>query len=135
MLTRHVNRLFTMLRSSARTFQKVKSFKGGQVFWIAFLFQIVPLSPCMWGCNSFFSIFLLECQFVWVIAWFVVIFGINTMSDISKLLLHIILWAVRRVKLETILKYHEWYLCQISRTNHAIICLYYCPQKVCNFHM
>ena len=31
--------------------------------------------------------------------------------------------------------YHEWYLCQISRTNHAIICLYYYPQKVCNFHM
>ena len=38
-------------------------------------------------------------------------------------------------KFETILKYHEWYLCQISRTNHAIICLYYYPQKVCNFHM
>ena len=34
-----------------------------------------------------------------------------------------------------ILKYREWYLCQISRTNHAIICLYYYPQKVCNFHM
>ena len=32
-------------------------------------------------------------------------------------------------------KYHEWYLCQISRANHAIICLYYYPQKVCNFHM
>ena len=26
-----------------------------------------------------------------------------------------------RVKLETILKYHEWYLCQISRINHAIV--------------
>ena len=38
-------------------------------------------------------------------------------------------------KFETILKYHEWYLCQTSRTNHAIICLYYYPQKVCNFHM
>ena len=25
-------------------------------------------------------------------------------------------------------KYHEWYLCQISRTNHAIICLYFHPQ-------
>ena len=24
------------------------------------------------------------------------------------------------MKFETILKYHEWYLCQISRTNHAI---------------
>ena len=63
-----------------------------------------------------------------------VIFGINTTSDISKLL-YVISRAVRRVKFETILKYHEWYLCQISRTNHAIICLYYYPQKVCNFHM
>ena len=50
-----------------------------------------------------------------------VIFGINTMSDISKLL-YVISRAVRRVKFVTILKYHEWYLCQISRTNHAIIC-------------
>ena len=90
------------------------------------------------------------------------IFGINTTSDISKLLY---------VKFETILKYHEWYLCQISgtnlaspadilrgasripsprregtrdalrmstgeaSTNHAIIWLYYYPQKVCNLHM
>ena len=30
-----------------------------------------------------------------------------------------------RVKFETILKYHNWYLYQISHTNHAIICLYY----------
>ena len=41
--------------------------------------------------------------------------------------------AVRRVKFETIWKYHEWYLCEISRTNHAIICLYYYPQKVVIF--
>ena len=47
---------------------------------------------------------------------------------ISKLL-YVISRAVRRVKFETILKYHEWYLCQISRTNHAIICLYYYPQR------
>ena len=73
-------------------------------------------------------------QNVYVIAWFVVIFGINTTSDISKLL-YVISRAVRRVKFVTILKYHKWYLCQISRTNHAIICLYYYPQKVCNFHM
>ena len=45
-------------------------------------------------------------------------------SDNSKLL-HVISRADRRVKFETILKYHEWYLCQTSRTNHAIICLYY----------
>ena len=36
----------------------------------------------------------------------VVIFGINTMSDISKLL-YVISRAVRRVKFEAILKYHE----------------------------
>ena len=35
------------------------------------------------------------------------------MSYISKLL-YVISRAGRRVKLETILKYHEWYLCQIS---------------------
>ena len=50
-------------------------------------------------------------------------------------LLYVISRAVRRVKYETILKYHERYLCQISRKNPAIICLYYYPQKVCNFHM
>ena len=60
--------------------------------------------------------------------------GVNTTSGISKLL-YLILRAVRGVKFEAMLKYHEWYLCQISRTNHAIICLYYYPQKVCNFHM
>ena len=41
-----------------------------------------------------------------LIAWFVVIFGINTTSDISKLLYEISR-AVRRVKFATILKYHE----------------------------
>ena len=52
------------------------------------------------------------------------IFGINTTSDISKLF-YIISRAVRRVKFEAILKYHKWYLCQISRTIHVINCLYY----------
>ena len=56
------------------------------------------------------------------------IFGINTMSDISKLL-YVISRAVRRVKFETILKYHEWSLCQISRTNHAIILFILLPAK------
>ena len=60
------------------------------------------------------------------------IFVINTTSDISKLL-YVISRAVRWVKFETILKYHKWYLCQMSRTNHAIICLYYYPQKVVIF--
>ena len=47
----------------------------------------------------------------------------------------IVIQNFTRVKFETILKYHNWYLYQISRTNHAIICLYYYRQKVCNFHM
>ena len=54
----------------------------------------------------------------------VVIFGINTTSDISKLF-YIFSRAVRRVKSGAIFKYHEWYLCQISRTVHAVYCLYY----------
>ena len=45
-------------------------------------------------------------------------------SAISKLF-HIISRFVRRVKFAAILKYHEWYLCQISRTIHAITCFYY----------
>ena len=49
------------------------------------------------------------------------IFGINTTDDISKLLC-VISRAVRRVKFETILKYHEWYLCQILCTNHTTTC-------------
>ena len=52
-------------------------------------------------------------ELVWVIAWFEVIFGINTTSDISKLF-YIISRAIRRVKFEAILKYHKWYLCQVS---------------------
>ena len=71
---------------------------------------------------------------VQVIAWFVVINGVNTTSDISKLL-YLISQAARRVKFETILKCHGWYLGQKSHTNHAIICLYYYPQRFCNFHM
>ena len=67
---------------------------------------------------------MMQCSSRQVIAWFVVIFGVNTMSDISKLL-NVISRAVRRVKCEPILKYHEWYLCQITHTNDAIICLYY----------
>ena len=66
--------------------------------------------------NLYFSNICIANGMIWSI------FGINTASDISKLLF------------ETILKYRKWYLCQISSTNHAIICLYYYPQKVCNFH-
>ena len=46
--------------------------------------------------------------------------GINTTSDISKLL-YVISRAVRRVKFETILTYQEWYLCQISRPKRGHI--------------
>ena len=63
--------------------------------------------------------------------WFGVIFGITTTGDTSKLL-YVISRVVRRVKFDTILKYHEGYLCQMSCTN-GIIRLY--PQKVGNFHM
>ena len=41
------------------------------------------------------------------------IFGINTTGGVSKLL-YVISRAVRRVKFETILKYHKWTLFQIS---------------------
>ena len=50
------------------------------------------------------------------------IFGINTTSDISKLF-YIISRASE--KFGAILKYYKWYLCQISRTIHAINCLYH----------
>ena len=54
------------------------------------------------------------------------IYGINTTGDINiSKLFYIISRAVRRVKFGTILKYYEWYLSRISRTIHAITCLYY----------
>ena len=62
------------------------------------------------------------------------IFGINTTNGISNLF-YVISRAVRGVKFETVLKYHERFLCQISRTDRTIICLYNYPLKVCNFHM
>ena len=37
--------------------------------------------------------------------------------------------VLRNLKIETILKYQKWYLCQISRTNHDIICIYYYSQN------
>ena len=52
-----------------------------------------------------------------VIAWFVVIFGIYTTSDILKLL-YVISRAVRRVKYETVLKYHEWYCSCLSSLHY-----------------
>ena len=66
-------------------------------------------------------------------AWFLVIFGINSTRDISKLL-YVISRAAGRVNFEKILKYHEWYLCQMSPTNHAIICLYY-YRNVREYHL
>ena len=43
------------------------------------------------------------------------IIGINTTTDILKLLYHVISRAIRQVKFETILKYHKWYLRQIVK--------------------
>ena len=60
-------------------------------------------------------------QFVQVIAWFVVIFGRNTASDFSKLL-YVISQAVRRVKFETILKYHK---CMVLMPNITYKSRYY----------
>jgi len=53
--------------------------------------------------------------------------------DISKLL-YVISQAAGRVNFETKLKYHECYLCQMSPTNHAIICLYY-YRNVREYHL
>ena len=46
------------------------------------------------------------------------IFGINTTSDISKLL-YVISRAVRRLKYETVLEYHEWY-CSCLSSLHCL---------------
>ena len=54
-----------------------------------------------------------------------------TTSAISKLF-HIISRFVRRVKFAAILKYHEWYLCQISRTIHAITFYYINTSEIPN---
>ena len=70
------------------------------------------------------SVILPSMLLVWVREWFVVIFGIITTSGISKLF-YIISRALRRVKFGAILNYHDWHLCQISHTIHAITCLYY----------
>ena len=79
--------------------------------------------------------FKLQPKFVYVKSGFVVIFGINATSDISKLL-YIISRAVRRVKFEiSRVVFLFVKICQISRTNHTNICLYCYPQKVCNFHI
>ena len=66
-------------------------------------------------------------------AWFVVIFGINSTRDISKLL-YVISRAAEQGNFQTILKYHDWYLYQMSPTNHAIICLYY-YRNVREYHL
>ena len=68
---------------------------------------------------------------VWVIAWFVVIFGIPRVifQNNCYMKVHEPLgeWNLR-------LFWNITFMPNIT-TNHAIICLYYYPQKVCNFHM
>ena len=51
------------------------------------------------------------------------IFGINTTSDISKLF-DKISRAARQVKFGTILKYHKWYLWQISHVQIMLLFVY-----------
>ena len=97
--------------------------------------QIVGTKSCAFSFRTFRSslnniaLICVECVFAGLCMG-------NSMicSDISRLS-EVISRAVRRGKIEIILKYHEWYLCQISRTNHAIICLYYYPPEVCDFHL
>ena len=62
------------------------------------------------------------------------IFGINTTSDISKLL-YVISRAVRRVKLETILKYHEWYYAKYHVQIMLLFVYFTTRKRVCNFYM
>ena len=62
------------------------------------------------------------------------IFGINTTSDISKLL-YVISQAVRRLKFETILKYRECYLCEFH-LQILLLFVYTATRKsFLNFHM
>ena len=69
----------------------------------------------------------LEYILVHVIASLVMIFGINI--TISR--------AVRRVKFETTLKFHEWYFMPniTYKSCYYLFTVYYYPQKVCHFHM
>ena len=62
------------------------------------------------------------------------IFGINDYECCFEIVIRNFTSREAR-KFGTILGYHERYLCQISRTNHAVVCLHYSSQKVCNFHM
>ena len=52
--------------------------------------------------------------------------GVNTMSEIISPVVNLRQFGNN---------HHKWYLYQISRTNHAIICLYYFPPRFCNFHI
>ena len=109
------NRVFTMLLQTNLIYGT--QHKGKKVHWTEKSLLLKLLLPSQLRPYP---------GFVYVIAWFLAIFGINTTSDISKLLF-VISRAVRRVKFETILKYHKWYLCQISRTKRFVIftCRYF----------
>ena len=76
---------------------------------------------------------LLSFLYVWIIAWFIVIFRMNTTSDISKLL-HVISRAVRRVKFQDNEMSRVVFMPNITYKSCYYL-LYYYPQKVCNFHM
>ena len=71
-------------------------------FHFIYVFLCLFLCPFFWIRSKYiFFSSVISCSsiqlHVWVIAWFVVIFGINTTSDISKLF-YIISRPVRRVK-------------------------------------
>ena len=63
-----------------------------------------------------------------------ILIGINTTTDILKLLYHVISRAIRQVKFETILKYHKWYLRQIVKIKKKLLiaCV---PTKHLGVHM
>ena len=79
-----------------------------------------------------------------------IVLALQIMADLSRPMLNNIGIGSSMICSDIWHKYYEWYfeiaihkfmyinlrqfwcLCQISRTNYAIICLYYYPQKVCN---
>ena len=63
--------------------------------------------------------------------------GINTNGDVSKLLY--VIWALINIEIVIRNLRQFWNITSVIYAkylaNHAIICLYYYPQKACNFHL
>ena len=65
-----------------------------------------------------------------------ILIGINTTTDILKLLYNVLSRATRQVKFETILKYHKWYLRQIVKIKKKKKCeLLHLPTNHLGVHM